>query len=257
MSDDVYWILRSDNLLLTMRGDDPAQLSPCRLPADFPPPGQALRVGDWRGEPCHAADVADFPSLPGAEALSLRAIFQAGGADICRLAGRASQLLDWRRHHRHCGQCGTPTAMKDDEFAMLCPHCGLAAFPRLAPAVMVLVRHGGRLLLARSPHFKPGVFSVLAGFVEAGESLEECAAREVREEVGIEIANLRYFGSQSWPFPSSLMVGFLADYAGGSIAPDPREIEAADWYASDALPLLPSPASLARWMIDACTLQQS
>jgi len=119
---------------------------------------------------------------------------------------------------------------------------------------MVLISRGDELLLARSHRFKPGVFSALAGFVEAGETLEQCAVREVREEVGIEITNLRYFGSQPWPFPDSLMVAFFADYAGGTIQPDPLEIEAAGWFLRDALPILPEPVSIARQLIDAATL---
>ena len=134
---------------------------------------------------------------------------------------------------------------------MACPSCGLLAYPRISPVVMVLIQRGNELLLARSPHFTPGVFSALAGFVEAGETLEQCAVREVREEVGVEIANLRYFRSQPWPFPDSLMVAFFADYAGGTITPDPSEIEAADWFSRDALPTLPDPVSIARQIIDA------
>ena len=134
---------------------------------------------------------------------------------------------------------------------MACPACGLLAYPRISPAVMVLVERGDDLLLARSPHFLPGVFSALAGFVEAGESVEQCAAREVREEVGVEIARLRYFRSQSWPFPNSLMIAFFADYAGGEITPDPAEIEAAGWFPRKALPPLPDQASIARHLIDA------
>jgi len=134
---------------------------------------------------------------------------------------------------------------------MICPACGLLAYPRISPAVMVLVSRGDDLLLARSPHFRPGIFSALAGFVEAGETIEHCAVREVREEVGIEIANLRYFRSQPWPFPDSLMIAFFADYAGGEITPDPKEIEAADWFPRSALPPLPDQASIARHLIDA------
>jgi len=134
---------------------------------------------------------------------------------------------------------------------MECRNCGLLAYPRISPAVMVLVSRGNELLLARSPHFKPGVFSALAGFVEAGETLEQCAVREVREEVGIEITNLRYFQSQPWPFPDSLMLAFFADYAGGVITPEPSEIEAAEWFARDQLPTLPDPVSIARRLIDA------
>jgi NAD+ diphosphatase len=181
----------------------------------------------------------------------LRAIFHLAGVEIFALAGRATQLLDWQKNHRFCGQCGTPTIKKADELSMQCPSCGLLAYPRISPAVMVLVRDGDKLLLARSPHFKPGVYSALAGFVEPGETLEECAKREVREEVGIEIANLRYFHSQPWPFPNSLMVAFFADYAGGSLKPDPNEIEAADWFSPDALPVLPEPISISRRLIDA------
>ena len=120
---------------------------------------------------------------------------------------------------------------------------------------MVLVRDGERLLLARSHRFKPGVYSALAGFLEPGETLEQCAAREVREEVGVEIANLRYFASQPWPFPNSLMVAFFADYAGGEIRPDPNEIEAADWFTRDQLPLLPDPISISRRLIEAALLE--
>lgn len=172
------------------------------------------------------------------------------------LAGRATQLLDWQANHRFCGKCGKPTVMKSDEMAMLCPSCGLLAYPRISPAIMVLVRDGEKLLLARGPQFKPGVYSALAGFVEPGETLEQCAVREVREEVGIEIANLRYFSSQPWPFPNSLMVAFFADYAGGTIIPQPGEIEAAEWFTPTALPILPDPISISRRLIDAA-LQQA
>lgn len=249
MSQASYWILRCEHRLLTISGDE--SIFPAGLAADFGLSENTLHVGDLNGQPCHAADVAQFPELPGGEATPLRAIFSIAGPDTFALAGRATQLLDWQANHRFCGKCGTPTAMKAGELAMQCPNCGLLAYPRIAPAVMVLVRDGDKLLLARSPHFKPGVFSALAGFVEPGETLEECAAREVREEVSIEIANLRYFHSQPWPFPNSLMVAFFADYAGGTITPEPSEIEAADWFSPDTLPILPEPISISRRLIDA------
>ncbi|MBI2278208.1 MAG: NAD(+) diphosphatase [Dechloromonas sp.] len=252
MSETACWILRCEHRLLTIAGGNAAgAIFPSGSAADFGNPENALRIGHWAGLPCYAADVAQWPEIPSGEPTSLRAIFQLAGPETFALAGRATQLLDWQSHHRFCGQCGTPTTMKSGELAMQCPSCGLLAYPRISPAVMVLVRDGDRLLLARSPHFKPGVFSALAGFVEPGETLEECAAREVREEVGIEIANLRYFHSQPWPFPNSLMVAFFADYAGGTITPDPKEIEAADWFALAALPLLPEPISISRRLIDA------
>lgn len=254
MSQSAYWILRCDNRLLTLAGQGAGAIFPAGRAADFGDPANVLLVGHWQGLPCYAADVDQHPDIAAAEATSLRAIFQLAGAETFALAGRASQLLDWQKHHRFCGQCGSRTEMKSDEHAMQCPSCGLTVYPRISPAVMVLVRDGDKLLLARSPHFKPGVFSALAGFVEPGETLEQCAAREVREEVGVEIANLRYFHSQPWPFPNSLMIAFFADYAGGTITPDPKEIEAADWFPLDALPLLPDPVSISRRLIEAARI---
>lgn len=252
MSTPGYWILRCGQLLLTTADDASGQVFPLGLAADFGAPERAILVGELAGRPCYAADVAEFPAgIAPAEATPLRSIFGLAGDQVFALAGRASQLLDWQAQHRFCGRCGTATTMKGGEFAMHCPDCGLIAYPRISPAVMVLVRDGDKLLLARSPHFKPGVFSALAGFVEPGETLEECAVREVREEVGIEIVNLRYFRSQPWPFPNSLMVAFFADYAGGTLSPDDTEIEAADWFSGDALPLLPDRVSIARRLIDA------
>jgi NAD+ diphosphatase len=130
------------------------------------------------------------------------------------LAGRALQLLQWDRDHQYCGRCGTPTVPRAEERARQCPACGLSAYPRVAPAVMALVRRGRELLLGRSPHFPPGMYSALAGFVEPGESLEQCVAREVEEEVGVRVANLAYFASQPWPFPHSLMIAFVCEWVG-------------------------------------------
>lgn len=250
MTEAAHWILRCDHRLLTLVGHDtPSPFLTTQHLASGP--SDALVVGEWQGRPCYAADVERFPEVAGAEPTPLRAIFALAGAEAFALAGRAVQLLDWQVQHRFCGQCGTPTGKNAGEHAMQCPSCGLLVYPRISPAVMVLVRDGDKLLLARSPRFKPGVFSALAGFVEPGETLEQCAVREVREEVGVEIANLRYFASQPWPFPNSLMVAFFADYAGGQITPDPAEIEAADWFSLDALPLLPEPISISRQLIDA------
>jgi NAD+ diphosphatase len=167
------------------------------------------------------------------------------------LAGRAIQLLDWDRSHRYCGRCGTPTEAKTEERARVCPACRLPAYPRLAPAVMALVRREGEILLARSPHFPPGMYSALAGFVEPGETLEQCLAREVEEEVGVRVSRIRYFASQPWPFPNSLMVAFVCDWAAGEIRPQAGEIEAANWYKVLHLPRLPSKISIARRLIDA------
>ena len=251
MDAPAYWLLRHEGQFLVVDGEGSQKTFPFGQAGDFGDPASALRIGEWHGQPCFAAELTAAPDpLPGELSL-LRPLYGLAGSEAFALAGRASLLLDWQRNHRFCGRCGIVTTKKSDEFAMACPACGLLAFPRLSPAVMVLVRRGDELLLARSPHFRPGIFSALAGFVEAGETVEQCAVREVREEVGVEIANLRYFRSQPWPFPDSLMLAFFADYAGGDITPDPSEIEAADWFPLDALPPLPDHASIARRLIDA------
>ena len=251
MNELSYWVLRSDNQVLAVSGGDAATIFPRGQAADFGNPDNALLVGQWQGRPCYAAEIDRVPESVTGELVPVRSVYGLAGAEAFALAGRASQLMDWRKNHRYCGRCATPTTMKTTEFAMACPNCGLLAYPRISPAVMVLIGRGDELLLARSPHFKPGIFSALAGFVEAGETLEQCAVREVREEVGIQISNLRYFRSQPWPFPDSLMLAFFADYAGGEITPDPSEIEAAGWFSRSALPPLPDQASIARHLIEA------
>ena len=168
------------------------------------------------------------------------------------VAGRAVQLVEWDRNHRWCGRCGSATVASSTpgERAKRCPACGLLAFPRLAPAIIVLVRRGEEVLLARGRNFGGPMYSTLAGFVEPGESLEQAVRREIREEVGIELGDLRYWGSQPWPFPHSLMLGFIAEWAEGEVRPDPAEIADAAWFTRDALPNIPPPISIARRMID-------
>jgi len=158
--------------------------------------------------------------------------------------------VDWDRTHQFCGRCGAPMEAKATERAKLCPRCGLHHFPRLAPAVIVLVERGHALLLARSRHFTQGMYSVIAGFVEPGETLEEAVVREVREETGISIRDIKYFGSQPWPFPHSLMIGFTAAYESGEIVLEDSEIEDAGWFTRDNLPPLPGKISIARRLID-------
>lgn len=246
---DARWILRHENRLLIVA--DAGAPFPSETTLALFAAGSAVHVGDWQGAPCYAADVPALPEVAGAAPTPLREIHGLAGEAAFAFAGRAVQLLDWQAQHRYCGRCGTPTVRQDGETAMACTNCGLLFYPRISPAIMVLVRSGRQLLLARSPRFKPGVYSALAGFVEPGETLEQCAAREVREEVGIEIANLRYFASQPWPFPNSLMLAFFADWAGGELRPDGVEIEDAGWYEPETLPLLPDALSISRRLIEA------
>jgi NAD+ diphosphatase len=185
------------------------------------------------------------------EVEGLRKLWGALDEDLFFAAGRAMQIALWAQTHRFCGRCGAETRRDERERCARCPRCGLGSYPRISPAIIVLVRRGEEALLARSPRLPAGTYSTLAGFVDVGESLEETLAREVREEVGIEVKNPRYFGSQPWPFPHSLMLGFMAEYAGGVIAVDGDEILDARWFRADALPQVPPPLSIARKLIDA------
>jgi NAD+ diphosphatase len=201
---------------------------------------------------CYALSVGDDLEPPaGAVAEGLRALYGRLPDEQFSIAGRAVQILLWDQTHRFCGRCGQPTVNAPAERAKLCPQCGLLSFPRLSPAVIMLIQRGDELLLARNRAFADGFFSVLAGFVEPGESLEETVAREVREEVGLEVSDITYFGSQPWPFPHSLMIGFTAHYAGGEIRLQEDEIAEAAWFKRRGpLPKLPGKLSIARRLID-------
>lgn len=252
-----YWLVRIGGEFVVQTDAAHSGVFPHCTASEFDAHDQALHIGVWQGEPCYAIEVEVMPRGIVGAPVPVRSVFGLAGDEAFALTCRAAQLLDWKKNHRYCGRCGTPTTRKPNEFAMQCPSCGLLTYPRISPAVMVLIRRGDELLLARSPHFRSGMYSALAGFVEAGETVEFAAVREVREEVGIEIANLRYFRSQPWPFPDSLMLAFFADYAGGEITPDPAEIAEAGWFPIDALPTLPDPVSIARRLIDAAVLTRS
>jgi NAD+ diphosphatase len=212
---------------------------------------QAHFLGLLDDRPVWAADVAAHID-PEADAVfePLFTLYGRVPDQLWTLAGRAVQIVEWDRTHRFCGRCGTPTEPAPGERARRCPDCHLLAFPRLAPAVIVLVERDGQALLAQGRSFGMTMYSTLAGFVEPGEQLEEAVAREVREEVGIEISDIRYFASQPWPFPHSLMVGFTARWAGGEIEIDEREIVDAGWFDPDGLPPIPGRLSIARALID-------
>jgi NAD+ diphosphatase len=214
-------------------------------------PLRRLYLGTLGERGCYAFEYgADTQAPPDLLWQGLRALYGSLDDDLFALAGRALQYIDWDRTHQYCGRCGTPTRHRANERARECPECAQIVYPRIAPAVMCLIRRGREILLARSPRFAPGMYSALAGFVEPGESLEQCLSREVLEETGVRIANARYFASQPWPFPHSLMIAYVADYAGGEITPAPDEIEDAQWFDIDALPKLPNRISIARRLID-------
>ncbi len=166
------------------------------------------------------------------------------------IAGRALQLLDWDLTNKYCGRCAAETVHRFHERCRECPKCGYLAYPKLTPAVVALVRRENKILLARGAHYPDNMYTILAGFVDPGETLEQTVEREISEEVGLKVANIRYFGSQPWPFSRSLMIAFTCDWERGKIRIDSNEIEEADWYDKGSLPKLPPPLSISRILID-------
>lgn len=207
-------------------------------------------LGYFGGDAVYLLELAQPVDVPGCSWQGLRQFMLQGDAATFKLLGYATQIGTWARQHRFCGSCGGRMQLVPGQRAMQCPSCSLQHYPRLSPSMIVLVTRGDEVLLARSPRFASGVYSTLAGFVEAGESVEDCVVREVHEEVGVAVHNLRYVTSQGWPFPHSLMLGFHADYAGGEIILQEDEIEDARWFALDQLPGLPPPRSISRYLID-------
>jgi NAD+ diphosphatase len=246
------YVFRGLELLVVRDGDRPRPPLAGELDAAGVARESTMLLGAVDGVPCLAVAVPEDAATPeGWEAGGLRAYWDRLDDEDFALAGRAFQIVDWDRTHRFCGRCATPTESIPGERGKHCPACGLTAYPRLTPAVIVRIDRGDELLLAQGVRFPGAFYSVLAGFVEPGESLEDTIHREILEEVGVEVRDLRYFGSQPWPFPHSLMIGFTAQYAGGELRPDPTEIADAGWFRWDALPEIPGRVSIARRLIDA------
>jgi NAD+ diphosphatase len=211
----------------------------------------ALFIGTLDGVDCYAASwPKEQEPPPGMTLVPALFLFRRVDEVLLGVAGRALAIAEWDLTHRFCGRCATPTELVPGERARRCPSCRTPFYPRTSPAIIVLVNRGDSMLLARSSRFPDAFFSTLAGFVEPGESLEEAVHREVKEEVGIELKNVRYFGSQPWPFGRSLMVGFTAEYAGGELRVDEQEIAEANWFTVDSLPRIPPRLSIARHLID-------
>ena len=247
----LWFAFRKAEILVVNGADRPALPHCLDLTEHGLDPQRRQYLGLYDGKHCFAVEIHESQPLPeGWTTLGLRDLFGLVETTLAALSGRAYQLLEWDRNHQYCGRCGTQTEPRTDERARSCPACGLTSYPPVSPAIMILVTHHGKLLLARKPAFPQGRFSALAGFVEPGETLEDTVIRETREEVGVEVRNIRYFGSQPWPFPHSLMIAFTAEYAGGEIRPDGVEIEEARWFDPGELPKLPPPISISRRLID-------
>ena len=247
-----HWLIVQDqHLVVCGEGED------IRLPTGGVPEGLASALdgphwlGTLNGVPCWAGGVSRDAALP--PGLRRETLIPMRGTrlsdDLLSLGGMAMQALHWENTSGHCPRCGTRTERIAGEWGKRCPACQYEHYPHLHPAVIILIRDGDRVLLARKAGFAPGRYALIAGFVDNGECLEGCVAREVKEEVGVDVKDIRYVGSQNWPFPSQLMVGFVAQYAGGDLVIDHEELEDARWFPCGELPNAPSRHSIAGWII--------
>ena len=252
VTETALWFLFEDHkLLIKSQGENVLIPQSTDLEALDLPPQERQYLGSLDGRPCYAGELPKEAPLSDPFALKvIRTLFGRLEEELMWIAGLANQLVAWNQNHRSCGKCGHLTEYKTDERARACPQCGLINYPRLSPAIIVAVLRDNQILLAHSQRFPAKFYSVLAGFVEPGESLEECVKREIMEEVCISVKNIRYFGSQPWPFPDSLMIAFTAEYAEGEIEIDPAEILDAGWFSADNLPPIPPKISIARQLID-------
>ncbi|THB80296.1 MAG: NAD(+) diphosphatase [Desulfobacteraceae bacterium] len=218
--------------------------------ADLPGFGEPVYIGSFQGISCYCTQ-GGIRNLPDHyQLLNFRALYGKVEEALWLIAGYARQICDWNLNFKYCGRCGNINLTQADELAKMCDRCGLVSYPRISPAIMAAVVRDNKLLLANGTRFpNQEMYSVLAGFVEPGEALESCVRREVFEETGIRVRQVEYFGSQSWPFPDSLMIGFIARYESGEIRPDPEEIRAADWFSVSDLPLTPKAYTLAGQLI--------
>lgn len=247
-----YWLLLMAGELLLL--EDAAGLhlpQGAMLPPGIVVAAPPLHCGTWDNLPCRVAPVSRHVVLPaGWVKESFSAAASRLAMDLVSLAALAKQILHWELRSRHCPACGATMSRIARGWGKSCPSCHAVHFPSIHPCVIVLIHRPGELLLVRKAEWRAGRYSLVAGFVEMGEALEETVIREVREETGATVKDIRYIGSQAWPFPSQLMAGFTAEYVGGELCLDPYELEDARWFSIEALPELPPPRSIARYLLD-------
>ena len=232
-----YWfIFQNDQLLILLDGDTNQLLTLDAIDAIK----HSLIRQYSLSSTVFCAEMTATVELPvNIEAIPLRAAFTVLGNNWFSTAVKAYSIITWDKNNQYCGRCGQPTTLQLP-FERICSTCHLHFYPRISPSVIVRIQKGNEILMARSPHFSPGVYGLIAGFVEVGETLEETVKREVQEEVGIQIKNLTYFSSQPWPFPDSLMIAFTADYASGDLTVNHAELEDAGWYTINNMPGYPT-----------------
>jgi NAD+ diphosphatase len=247
-----WWFLFMSDKMMVAEADEKISVPCFTNPAELGlEPIREWYLGTLAGRHCYCAEISETSSVPPKMAFrGLRYLYGRLEEFLHRIAMKAVHMIDWDRTTRYCGYCGMETIRARGMIAKECPCCELLIFPRISPAVIVLVERENRVLLARVKRFTSELYSVLAGFVEPGETLEEAVHREIEEEVGIRVKNIRYFGSQPWPFPDSLMIGFTAEYESGEIKIDEAEIVNAGWFDPERLPIIPGKISIARKLID-------
>lgn len=247
----IWFAFQSDRLVMFDDGQGVSVPQADRFETLNIPFSESYYIGLFHQTPVYAVAVPTESVLPPPYfQKDLRALMIEVDETLFSIAGRAKQVVQWSTDHAFCSRCGAATKNHSTDRAKECIKCEFTQYPRLSPCVIGLVTRGPEILLARSPHFPPNMFSTLAGFVEPGETLEEAFSREVGEEVGVSVAEVKYCSSQPWPFPHSLMIGFEAEYAEGDIKVDGVEIEEADWFHVDQLPLIPPLGSISRQLID-------
>lgn len=246
-----YWAIIQDNRMILQTGEAMPALPFGELPKWLTTPDALLEIGLWRGRPLRIFGLDTSTAIqPPFMAEALNAALQTVDNATLGICGLARQILHWGEQSRFCSLCGGETLPFSREWSRQCSLCNAKQFPKISPCAIVLVRRDNELLLVRNAAWPSGRYSLAAGFLGLGESLEECAAREVKEETGIDICDITYVGSQSWPFPSQVMVGFVANYAGGELVVDHNELEDARWFPASNLPTLPPTRSIARRIID-------
>jgi NAD+ diphosphatase len=247
--EDIYFLFYEDELLV--KSEDNRAIMPTIKELKNLELVNIQYLGSINGQNCFCGELINNTIVPNNMYFSkLKALTHKLPNDMFWIGGRAVQIVNFTNDYKYCGRCGTLAQDVDGERAKKCPECGLVNYPRISPAIIVAVVKEGKLLLAHNNQAPKDLYSVVAGFVEPGETFEECVAREVREETGIIVKNIKYFGNQPWPFPNSLMIGFTAEYASGDIQVDGKEIGHANWYNSTEMPLTPDSISIAKKLID-------
>lgn len=244
-SPGLFFVFKNDELLLNAGQIPHGTAQSLGLEVPY------IHIGILDQQDCFAAELpSDSPVPEGWQAQSIRSLFAFFDEATVGVIGYAAQIIYWQRTSRFCGVCGSPRGPLGRDMARTCTGCGHTSYPRVSPAVLVLIHDGDKILLAQKPGWGKR-YSIIAGFVDPNESLEDCVRRETQEEVGLEVDSLHYLGSQPWPFPHQLMVAFSARYVGGKIKLEEDELSDAQWFSPDNLPELPPPISLSRQVIDA------